>query len=59
MLITDRPSAGEYALLAVGVVPDAEATMAVFQRLRERATQAGLDKFDWAEWRAYRDQDRP
>jgi prevent-host-death family protein len=46
-------------LVPTATKPDAQATMAVFQRLRERATQAGLDKFDWAEWRAYRDQDRP
>jgi prevent-host-death family protein len=46
-------------LVPTATKPDAQATMAVFQRLRERATQAGLDKFDWEEWRAYRDQDRP
>ena len=39
--------------------PDKEAAMAVFRRLRERARSAGLDKFEWAEWRAYRDQGRP
>jgi prevent-host-death family protein len=38
---------------------DAEAAMVVFGRLRERARRAGLDRFDWAKWRAYRDQGRP
>jgi prevent-host-death family protein len=38
---------------------DKEAAMAVFRRLRERARQAGVDKFEWAEWRAFRDQGRP
>jgi hypothetical protein len=33
--------------------------MAVFQRLREHASRSGVGKFDWAEWRAYRDQGRP
>ena len=39
--------------------PDSEAAMAVFRRLRERASRSSLDKFEWAEWRAYRDQGRP
>ena len=39
--------------------PGAEPAMAVFRRLRERASGAGLDRFNWAEWRAYRDQGRP
>jgi prevent-host-death family protein len=38
---------------------DKETAMAVFRRLRERARRAGVDKFEWAEWRAYRDQGRP
>jgi prevent-host-death family protein len=33
--------------------------VAAFRRLRERASRAGLEKFEWAEWRAYRDQGRP
>jgi prevent-host-death family protein len=36
-----------------------EAVMATFRRLRDRATRSGLGKFDWAEWRAYRDRGRP
>jgi prevent-host-death family protein len=39
--------------------PDAEAVVATFRRLRDRATRSGLGKFDWAEWRAYRDRGRP
>jgi prevent-host-death family protein len=38
---------------------DKEAAMAVFRRLRERARRAGVDKFEWAEWRHYRDEGRP
>ena len=39
--------------------PDAEAVMATFRRLRDRARHADVGKFDWAEWRAYRDHGRP
>ena len=46
-------------LVPAAASPDAEAAMAVFGRVRERARRAGLDKFDWAEWRAYRDRGRP
>jgi prevent-host-death family protein len=38
---------------------DPEAVLATFRRLRERARRSGLGRFDWAEWRAYRDQGRP
>jgi prevent-host-death family protein len=46
-------------LVPVGTRPDREAAMAAFRRLRERATRAGLGRFEWAECRAYRDQGRP
>lgn len=46
-------------LVPTAAEPDAQAVLATFRRLRERARRSGLDKFDWAEWRAYRDQDRP
>ena len=39
--------------------PDREAAVAAFRRLRERARSSGLGRFDWAEWRAYRDRGRP
>jgi prevent-host-death family protein len=39
--------------------PDREVALAAFERLRERARRSGLGKFDWAEWRTYRDQGRP
>ncbi len=29
------------------------------QRIRERATKLGLKKFDWEEWKSYRDEGRP
>ena len=46
-------------LVPVAASPDREAVLATFRRLREGARQAGLRKFDWAEWRTYRDQGRP
>jgi prevent-host-death family protein len=46
-------------LVPAAAKPDADAVMATFRRLRERARCCGLGKFDWAEWRAYRDQHRP
>ena len=46
-------------LVPAATKPDKEAALAVFRRLRERASRSGLDKFEWAEWRAYRDQGRP
>lgn len=38
---------------------DPEAAKATFRRLRQRAREQGLGKFDWTEWRAYVDQGRP
>jgi prevent-host-death family protein len=32
---------------------------AAVRRLRERAAQRKFDRFDWAEWKSYRDQGRP
>ena len=46
-------------LVPVAGRPEPEAVRATFRRLRERARRAGLGKFDWAEWRSYRDQGRP
>lgn len=38
---------------------DPEAAKATFRRLRQRAREQGIGRFDWAEWRAYVDQGRP
>lgn len=46
-------------LVPAAAKPDTEAVLATFQRLRERAERSGLGRFDWAEWRSYRDQGRP
>jgi prevent-host-death family protein len=43
----------------VPAAPEPDAVMAPFRRLRDRARRSGLGRFDWAEWRAYRDHDRP
>ena len=32
---------------------------AAIQRIRTRAEQSKLGPFDWAEWKAYRDEGRP
>jgi antitoxin (DNA-binding transcriptional repressor) of toxin-antitoxin stability system len=31
---------------------------AAVQRIRTRAEQGGLGRFDWAEWKTYRDEGR-
>ena len=32
---------------------------AALQRIRDRAEQRRLGRFEWAEWKAYRDEGRP
>ena len=32
---------------------------AAIQRIRDRAEQLRLGRFDWAEWKSYRDEGRP
>jgi prevent-host-death family protein len=39
--------------------PGREQAHAAIQRIRERAEAAKLGRFEWAEWRAYRDEGRP
>jgi prevent-host-death family protein len=36
-----------------------EAARAAVRRIRERAEQRKLGRFDWSEWRSYRDEGRP
>lgn len=36
-----------------------EQARAALQRIRERAQARKLGRFDWAEWKAYRDEGRP
>jgi prevent-host-death family protein len=38
---------------------DIEKARAANQRIREQAEKLGLGRFDWAEWKAYRDEGRP
>jgi len=38
---------------------DPEKARAASRRIRERAEKLGLGRFDWAEWKAYRDEGRP
>jgi prevent-host-death family protein len=37
---------------------DREQARAATQRIRERAEKLGLGRFDWTEWKAYRDEGR-
>ena len=46
-------------LVPAAATPDPEIALAAFRRLRERAKQAGVGKFDWSEWRSYVEQGRP
>jgi prevent-host-death family protein len=39
--------------------PGRDEARAAIQRIRERAKAAKLGRFDWAEWKAYRDEGRP
>jgi prevent-host-death family protein len=36
-----------------------DAARAAVQRMRERAEQLKLGRFDWSEWKSYRDEGRP
>jgi prevent-host-death family protein len=36
-----------------------EAARAAVRRIRERAEQHKLGRFDWSEWKSYRDEGRP
>jgi prevent-host-death family protein len=36
-----------------------EAARAAVRRISERAKQRKLGRFDWSEWRSYRDEGRP
>jgi prevent-host-death family protein len=38
---------------------DREAAKAAVQRIRARAEQRRLGRFDWSEWKSYRDEGRP
>jgi prevent-host-death family protein len=39
-------------------VRDREVARAAVRRIRERAEQSKLGRFDWSEWKSYRDEDR-
>jgi prevent-host-death family protein len=46
-------------LAPVRPVHDREQARAAIRRIRERAEALKLGRFDWAEWKAYRDEGRP
>ena len=68
-LLLDRVESGEEVVISrhgkavARVVPSAPATSserthAALERIDARARAAGLGKFDWEEWKAYRDEGR-
>jgi prevent-host-death family protein len=46
-------------LVPAGQRINREAARAAVQRIRARAEQQKLGRFDWPEWKAYRDEGRP
>jgi prevent-host-death family protein len=45
-------------LVPVRSIRSREEARAALQRIRERAEQRKLGRFDWAEWKSYRDEGR-
>jgi prevent-host-death family protein len=46
-------------LVPVKHIFNREEARAAVRRIRERAEQRNLGQFDWAEWKAFRDEGRP
>jgi prevent-host-death family protein len=46
-------------LVPVRLVRSREAARAAVRCIRERAEQRQLGRFDWSEWKSYRDEGRP
>ncbi len=46
-------------LVPARAMPGRDQARAAIQRIRERAEAAKLGRFDWAAWKAYRDEGRP
>jgi hypothetical protein len=46
-------------LVPVRPMRSREQAHAALRRLRERAEQHNLGRFDWSEWKSYRDAGRP
>jgi prevent-host-death family protein len=46
-------------LVPVRPIRSREEARAALRRIRERAEQRKLGRFDWSEWKSYRDQGRP
>jgi prevent-host-death family protein len=46
-------------LVPVKPVFNREEARAAVRRIRDRAQQHKLGRFDWSEWKAYRDEGRP
>ena len=46
-------------LVPAGHPGNRDAARAAVQRIRARAEQSRLGRFDWSEWKTYRDEGRP
>jgi prevent-host-death family protein len=46
-------------LVPVRPAPNRDAARAAVRRMRERAERLKLGRFDWSEWKSYRDEGRP
>lgn len=46
-------------LAPVRLAHDREQARAAIRRIRERAEELKLGRFDWTEWKGYRDEGRP
>jgi prevent-host-death family protein len=46
-------------LVPAGHVHNRDEARAALDRIRKRAEQLKLGRFDWSEWKAYRDEGRP
>jgi antitoxin (DNA-binding transcriptional repressor) of toxin-antitoxin stability system len=58
--IYDHPHGKDVAqLVPARSRPGRDEARAAIQRIRGRPEAAKLGRFDWAEWKAYRDQGRP
>jgi prevent-host-death family protein len=46
-------------LIPARPVRSREQARAAMRRIRQRAEESKLGRFDWSEWKTYREQDRP
>jgi prevent-host-death family protein len=54
-----RPGKEVARLVPARRIHGREEARAALRRIRERAEQRKLGRFDWSEWKSYRDEGRP